>query len=99
MSVALPTSSASEFAEQQYWDTFFVEVRSASRLVDAPSPRHHERMQSTDTRTHTRSVVPSPLSGIVTGDSCGPCSGRQWLQALRPLTAAASSSWAAATAS
>jgi hypothetical protein len=28
MSVALPTSSASEFAEQQYWDTFFVEVRS-----------------------------------------------------------------------
>jgi hypothetical protein len=29
MSVALPTSSASEFAEQQFWDTFFVEVRCA----------------------------------------------------------------------
>ena len=51
MSVALPTSSASEFAEQQYWDTFFVEVRSA--CCSAWSTRRR-RDTTSDCRALTR---------------------------------------------
>jgi hypothetical protein len=51
MSVALPTSSASEFAEQQYWDTFFVEVRSLTSVTRSRPLRRLGALTDRHTRT------------------------------------------------